>query len=111
MPDITLKKIENSGIFNIFIFSRIEYSTYQDDKKRIKVYAFDEDYETLLSNMKLTSNVYAVNETDQFFGYTFFLNPIKKDNTIRLVTSLEGHAIGIETTKSYYPTLKKMLLK
>ena len=111
MPEITLKKIENSGIFNIFIFTRIEYTTYTDEKKRIKVYAFDENYDTMLSNMKLTSTVYGINETDQFFGYTFFLNPVKKDNIIRFMTSLEGHAIGIETTKSYYPTLKKMLLK
>lgn len=111
MPEITLKKIDNSGIFNIFIFNKIEYTSYQDEKKRIKVYAFAPNYDTMLANLKLTSSVYAINETDQFFGYTFFLNPVKKDDTIRFVTSLEGHAIGVEVSKKYYPTLKKMLLK
>lgn len=55
--------------------------------------------------------MYEINETDQFFGFTFFLNPIKKDKTIRFVTSIEGKAVGIEVTKSYYPALKKILLK
>ena len=111
MPEIALKKVENSGIFNIFIFDKIRYTTYQDEKKHLKVYAFDPGYDTILANLKLTSAVYTINETDQFFGYTFFLNNIRKDDIIRFVTTLEGHAIGVEIPKRYYPALKKMLLK
>lgn len=114
MPEVTPKKMENSGFFGIQVMGKIVYNTYADEKRKIKVYAFQETYDTLLLNMKLTSSVYALNETDQFFGYTFFLNPIKKDprdTTIRFVTALEGRAIGIEVPKNYYPNLKKMLLK
>lgn len=93
---------------------KIVYSTYYDEKKNIKIYAFEETYDTLLLNMKLTSSVYKLNETDQFFGYTFFLNPTKKDpkdTTVRFITALEGRAIGVEVPKNYYSSLKRMLLK
>lgn len=114
MPDVTLKKVENTGFFGIQVMGRILYNTYADDKKNIKVYAFSETYDTLRINMKLTSSIYTLNETDQFFGYTFFLNPTKKDpkdTIVRFITTLEGRAIGIEVPKGYYPTLKQMLLK
>lgn len=111
MPDIDLKKTENKGIFNIYLFNKIPFNTYIDEKKKIKIYAFGETYDTMLANLKLTSSVYKINETDQFFWYTFFLNPTRKDSIIRFVTAMEWRAIGIEVPKSYYPTLKKMLLK
>lgn len=111
MPEISLKKVENSGIFSIYIFDKIPYTTYIDEKKQIKVYAFGETYDTILSNLKLASSIYTINETDQFFGYTFFLNPTKKDTTIRFVTALEGRAIGVECESKYYKTLKTLLLK
>ncbi len=112
MPDVILKKSEDNGFFGIQIFTKIGYSTYTDEKRNIKVYAFSEDYDTLLVNLKLVNNMYEINETDQFFGFTFFLNPVKKDlKTVRFVTALEGRAIGIEVPKAYYPTLRKILLK
>ena len=90
MPDIILKKTDDKGFFGIQIFTKIGYSTYIDERKNIKVYAFSENYDTLLVNLKLVNNMYDINETDQFFGFTFFLNPIKKDpRTVRFVTSLE----------------------
>ncbi len=67
MPDIDLKKTENKGMFNIYLFNKIPFTTYVDEKKKIKVYAFDETYDTMLANLKLTSSVYKINETDQFF--------------------------------------------
>lgn len=93
---------------------KIIYSTYLDEKKKVKIYAFNHTYDTMLLNMKLTNSVYILNETDQFFGYTVFLNPTKKDPkdvTIRFITALEGRAIGVEVPKNYYSTFKKMLLK
>lgn len=67
MPDVLLKKTENAGIFNIYLFNKIPFNTYIDEKKKIKVYAFGETYDTMLANLKLTSSVYKINETDQFF--------------------------------------------
>lgn len=67
MPDITPKKVDNKGFFGIQVMGKIAYSTYSDEKKNIKIYAFSETYDTLLLNMKLTSTVYKLNETDQFF--------------------------------------------
>lgn len=113
MPDILPKKTDNKGFFGIQVMGKIRYDTYSDENRHIKIYAFDETYETLLLNMKLASSVYAINETDQFFGYTFFLNPVKKDSkdkTVRFVTAAEGHAIGVEVPRNYYSTLRKMLL-
>ncbi|NCP77412.1 hypothetical protein GW830_04795 [bacterium] len=46
---------------------KILYNTYFDEKRNIKVYAFADTYDTILLNMKLTSSVYTLNETDQFF--------------------------------------------
>ena len=66
----------------------------------------------MLSNLKLVSNVYTVNETDTFFDATFFLNSTnKRDSAVRFVTSLEGKAVGIEIPKTFYPKLKKLLTK
>lgn len=108
------KKTENAGFFGIQIMDKLPYNTYIDEKRKIKIYAFSDSYDTILLNMKLTSSVYTLNETDQFFGFTFFLNPTKKDSkdtTVRFVTALEGRAIGVEVPKNYYASFKKMLLK
>jgi hypothetical protein len=112
MPDVFPKKIENRGIFDIYIFRGIEYSTYSDEKSKTKAYAFAQSYGVMLSNLKLVPQAYQLNETDTFFDATFFLNSTdKNDTTIRFVTELEGRAIGIETPKAFYPKLKKMLLQ
>ncbi len=112
MPDVFPKKVENRGIFDIYIFRGIEYSTYSDEKTKTKAYAFAQSYGVMLSNLKLVPQAYQLNETDTFFDATFFLNSTdKNDTTIRFVTELEGRAIGIETPKAFYPKLKKMLLQ
>ncbi len=114
MPDVMPKKTENTGFFGIQIMDKLGYNTYVDEKRKIKIYAFSDSYDVILLNMKLAGSVYTLNETDQFFGFTFFLNPTKKDSkdtTVRFVTALEGRAVGVEVPKSYYLSLKKMLLK
>lgn len=114
MPDVMMKKTPNNGFFGIQIMEKLPYNTYIDERRHITVYAFQDSYDTLLLNMKLTGSVYSLNETDQFFGFTFFLNPVKKDpkdTVIRFVTALEGRAIGVEVPKAYYASFKKMLLK
>ena len=46
---------------------KLPYTSYIDEKRKIKVYAFQDSYDTILLNMKLASSVYSLNETDQFF--------------------------------------------
>lgn len=67
MPEVTLKKVENDGFFGIKVMGNVQYNTYWDERKKIKIYAFRETYNDFLLNMKLTSSVYSLNETDQFF--------------------------------------------
>ena len=67
MPEVILKKVDNKGFFGIQVMGKIAYNTYSDEKKKVKIYAFSESYDTLLLNMKLASTVYKINETDQFF--------------------------------------------
>ena len=93
------------------IFDTIEYMTYEDKAKKMKVYAFDNEYDYLKTNFKLLENMYKVNETDTFFGYTFFLNPIKDDGIVRFVTKVDGRSVGVEISKRWYKALKKLLVK
>jgi len=79
--------------------------------KQLKVYAFDNDYDYLKANFKLLENMYKINETDTFFGYTFFLNSLKNDGMIRFVTRVDGRSVGVEISKKWYKELKKILIK
>ncbi len=110
MPDVFVKKVDNKGIFDIKIYSNLDYTTYRDDKNKMNIYAFADSYSVILANLKLASNVYGVKETDSFFETSFFLNPTNtKDTTIRFVTSIDGKAYGFEISKAFYPRLKKLL--
>lgn len=111
MPDVFVKKVDNKGIFDIKIYSNLDYTTYRDDKNKMNIYAFSDSYPVILANLKLASNVYGVKETDSFFEASFFLNSTNtKDTTIRFVTSIEGKAYGFEVSKTFYPRLKKLLI-
>jgi hypothetical protein len=110
MPDVFVKKGDNKGIFDIKIYTNLDYTTYRDDKHKLNIYAFSDSYSVILANLKLASNVYVVKETDSFFEASFFLNSTNaKDTTIRFVTAIEGKAYGFEVPKAYYPRLKKLL--
>lgn len=110
MPDVFVKKVDNKGIFDIKIYSNLDYTTYRDEKNKLNIYAFADSYSVILANLKLASNVYTVKETDSFFEASFFLNSTNtKDTTIRFVTSIEGKAYGFEVSKAFYPRLKKLL--
>lgn len=67
MPEVTLKKVENDGFFGIKVMGDIQYNTYWDERRNVKIYAFRETYDTFLLNMKLIRSIYTLNETDQFF--------------------------------------------
>jgi len=112
LPDINPIKSENTWIFDIKndkSFDELKYITYNDNKKRIKVYVFENSYDELKVLFKLNSK-YKVNESDNFFWYSFYLNPAKKDIKIRFITQLEWKAIWFEILKNSYELLKKSLL-
>ena len=110
LPNIFSRVSQNKGIFDIRIFTDTNYTTYRDDKNRVNIYAFEQTYPVILSQLKLVSNVYSVRETDTFLDASFFLNPTnKRDTTIRFVTSIGGKAYGFEVPNSYYPRIKKLL--
>lgn len=112
MPEINPKKVDNNWVFwikNEKFYTSIKYATYYDEKKKIKIFVFDKKYDEMLSNFKL-ANLYKINEADTFFGYTFFLNPLKKDLKNRFVTLFEWIAVWFEVEKTDYEMLKKSLL-
>lgn len=112
LPNINPLKVENSWIFDIKndkSIDELNYVTYNDTKKRIKIYVFEKSYDELKVLFKLNSK-YKVNESDNFFWYSFYLNPVKKDIKIRFVTQLEWKAIWFDILKTNYELLKKSLL-
>jgi len=111
MPQFIPTKTENDGVFGIKKFETVEYVTYQDKKKKLKVYVFDTKYDFAKTYFKLNENLFKINETDTFFSATFFLNPTKKDSIIRFVTKIENKTIGFELMKKSYPLVKQLLTK
>ncbi|MBP8017026.1 hypothetical protein KAZ01_03370 [Candidatus Gracilibacteria bacterium] len=114
MPEITPKKVLNSGIFGLKkekAFTGVIYTTFFDTKNKLKIYIIDLEYNETLSRFMSLDKTFETNETNNFFGYTFYLNPIKKDTKIRFITLLEGKTIGFEIDKNKYENLKKLLLR
>lgn len=109
MPQFIPLKVENEGIFGIKALEKLEYQTYSDRKKRLKVFVFDMNYDVAKLNFRSAITMYKINEADTFFGSTFFLNAIKPDQIIRFVTVIDGKAIGFEFPKKSYTVIKKLL--
>jgi hypothetical protein len=111
MPQFLPSKVENVNAFGLKTFDSVGYATFADNKKRLKIYVLDITYDAIKSVFKTNEKNFKMNETDTFFGYTFFLNPTKKDNLIRFVMFVDGKTIGVETMKNSYPLIKKLLTK
>ena len=111
MPQFIPTKTENTTAFEAKSFETASYSTYQDKKRKLKVYVFDGSYPSIKAAFHLNEPEYVVNETDTFFTFTFFLNPIKRDTNVRFITSIESKTVGIEAPKTAYPLIKKLLTK
>jgi hypothetical protein len=111
MPQFIPTKMENKWILDAKSFEKTNYLTYQDKKRKLKVYVFEDSYENVKANFHLNEPEYVLNEVNTFFKKSFFLNPMKKDTTIRFITSVEWKTIGIEIPKSAYPLIKKLLTK
>jgi hypothetical protein len=114
MPDIIVNKINNSWIFNILdnpIFKNVNYSTYYNTKNKLKIFVIDLPYNEILLRFKNLHTIYEIYESNNFFGYTFYLNSIKQDSKTRFITMLEWVTIWFEIDKNNYDFLKQLLLK
>ncbi|MDD2486935.1 MAG: hypothetical protein PHS92_01010 [Candidatus Gracilibacteria bacterium] len=111
LEKISLKKIENRGIYDINKLDKdVYYTSYYDETNKILVYVFESNYGIMMDHFR-TDKTYKINEANNFFGYGFYLNPIKKDDKVRFVIQIEGKSIGFEVNKGNYELLKKILLK
>ncbi|MBS9784360.1 hypothetical protein KGV55_03345 [Candidatus Gracilibacteria bacterium] len=112
MPTITLKKINNDGIFGLKIFDKnVIYTTYEDSKFGITVIASMLPYDQFLQNFKaLDDAVYTVNETKTFPFKSFYVNPKKSQANARLVMQVETQTLLVTLPKSKFNTFKKLIL-
>lgn len=112
LPDTPFKTIKNLGLFDLDIFPW-KYTTWENEKAKIRMYTIDARYDIVLKNMKtVKSEVYTINDTSKSFAVPhFFINPAKADGIIRMVLQIENQTIGFEVPKTSYPPLKALLLK
>ncbi len=112
MPTVDLKVEENKGIYDLLTFESIPYSTYFDTRLGLRVLVIDISYESFLKNMKATTReIYSINETKSFPFASFYVNSIKPDTLIRIVTEFENQTIALEIPKTKFPILKALLTK
>lgn len=112
MPGINPRKVENNWLFwikNNKTLESVIYSTYYDEKKRVRIFVLNKSYNDILTLMKWVHS-FKINESDIFFGYTFYLNSIKKDTKNRFVTLFEWVSVWFEVENTSYDLLKKSLL-
>ncbi len=112
MPTVDFKLEANKGIYDLLTFESIPYSTYFDMRLGLKAFVIDISYDSFLKNMKATTReVYSINETKSFPFASFYVNSIKPDTVIRLVTEFENQTIALEIPKTKFPILKALLTK
>lgn len=110
---VNLTLIKNTGIYGLFLFdTSTEYSTYSDSKTGIIVIASRTPYDTWLKNFKaLDTTTYSVNESKTFPFSSFYLNPPKPDNIIRIVMQVESQTLMISLPKNRFMEFKTMMTK
>ncbi len=109
--NLTLGK--NSGIFGLYIFdTNTEYSTYTDAKTGINIITTRSSYTTWLKNFKaINTSIFTVNETQSFPFPSFYVNPPKNDNIVRIVMQVEAQTLLISIPKAKYAEFKTMMTK
>ncbi|HBA45400.1 TPA: hypothetical protein DEG21_01470 [Patescibacteria group bacterium] len=70
----------------------LKYSSYFDEKKNMKIYVFEKGYGDIMTIIRKYSK-YKINEKNNFFGYSFYLNPIFKDDKVRFIVQLEAKSV------------------
>ncbi|EKE26451.1 MAG: hypothetical protein ACD_4C00286G0004 [uncultured bacterium (gcode 4)] len=106
---LKLEKAENVWFYDLRSPKNIAYSTYKDEEFGIILYVFEKWYWEIEEFLKQNSK-YWVNETNNFFWYSFYLNPIKKDDRVRFVIQIQWKSAWFEVIKSNYEKLKTILL-
>ncbi len=106
---LKLEKAENVWFYDLRSPKNIAYSTYKDEEFGIILYVFEKWYWEIEEFLKQNSK-YWINETNNFFWYSFYLNPIKKDDRVRFVIQIQWKSAWFEVIKSNYEKLKTILL-
>jgi len=106
---LKLEKAENVWFYDLRSPKNIAYSTYKDEELGMILYVFEKWYWEVEEFLKQNSK-YWVNETNNFFWYSFYLNPIKKDDRVRFVIQIQWKSAWFEVIKSNYEKLKTILL-
>ncbi len=110
---VNLTLIKNTGIYGLYLFdTSIEYSTYTDSKLGIVVIASRTPYDTWLKNFRaLDASTFTLNESKTFPFSSFYLNPPKPDNIIRIVMQVEAQTLLISLPKTRFTEFKNMMTK
>jgi hypothetical protein len=110
---VNLTLVKNTGIYGLFLFdTSTEYSTYTDTKLNITVIASRTPYDTWLKNFKaLDTSTFTTNESKTFPFPSFYLNPPKPDNIIRIVMQVESQTLLISIPKNKFTEFKTMMTK
>lgn len=109
--NLTLEK--NNGIFGIYVFdTNTEYSTYSDLKSNISIIASRTEYDTWLKNFQsLDKSVFTTNITKTFPFPSFYVNPAKPDNIVRIVMRVEAQTLLISIPKNKFNEFKTLMTK
>ncbi|EKD66234.1 MAG: hypothetical protein ACD_49C00059G0007 [uncultured bacterium (gcode 4)] len=112
LPQFNPLKVENNWFYDIKSTDvvNLKYSSYFDEKKNMKIYVFEKGYGDIMTIIRKYSK-YKINEKNNFFGYSFYLNPIFKDDKVRFIVQLEAKSVWFEINNSNYNDLKILLLK
>jgi len=105
----TFNTSSQKDIFGVSIF-RFDVDIRTSD--RIRMYVFQDDYETIKKNLLLLDTLYSFSEVDESFGKVFFLNDkMRDDRIVRFITQIDGVVLGFEVMKDEYSRLKGLLLQ
>ena len=102
-----LERIDTRDIFWFYVFGDLPVSAYSLDTARL--YAFGDPYYLIQKNMYLLDAFFEFNETNTFFGSSFFLNAKQEDGIVRFIFELEWKVYGVEVLRTEYEALKKAL--
>ena len=109
-PEYSFKKFDSKSPFGVSVFANLEFATYRDTNRNVRIYVFKDSYATTIANFRLATNVYTVKEVDAFFEKTFFLNTVKKnDGMVRFVILEKTWVYGLEMPKWQYSKIKTYL--
>lgn len=100
--------MESRDVFGFYVFGDLPVTTYSIDTARI--YAFADPYYLIQKNMYVLDAFFEFNETDTFFGSSFFLNAKDPDGVVRFIFEYEGSVYGVEVLQTEYEELKKILI-